>query len=249
MNTTLRQRNDLIARHGLISLRPLVIVFVLLTAGGAVFGEDGTDQRSLSPSNSGQTSAPEGASLPASQALVTPPTLTAQSELDAALPKRKFSTDPPAIPVSPITAAPSGVNYLPEDTIVLMAGNSQIFDFRQRIRRISVADTEVADLQVVNPYQINLIGHKVGFTTVAIWDNQGHYEERQVRVDPFGKQQVLLNVIVAELDRTRMETQAINWSAEQLQYIAAWNRPRRRGNSLYAANGFDSKYRFWAGRP
>jgi pilus assembly protein CpaC len=71
---------------------------------------------------------------------------------------------------------------------------------------------------VVNPYQINLIGHKVGFTTVAIWDNQGHYEERQVRVDPFGKQQVLLNVIVAELDRTRMETQAINWSAALSNY-------------------------------
>jgi len=92
-----------------------------------------------------------------------------------------------------------------------MAGNSQVFDFAHRIRRISVADTEVADIQVVNPYQINLIGHKEGFTTLAVWDNQGSYIQRQIRVDQFGKQQVLLNVIVAELNRGRMESQAINW--------------------------------------
>jgi pilus assembly protein CpaC len=97
--------------------------------------------------------------------------------------------------------------------VLLAAGSSRIYDFPRRIRRISISDTEVADLQVINPYQINLIGHKTGFTTLAVWDTQGRYEERQIRVDPYGKQQVMLNVIVAELNRNRLEQQGVNWTA------------------------------------
>ncbi len=105
-----------------------------------------------------------------------------------------------------------GTHYLPEDVVELSAGSSSIYDFPRRIRRISIADTTVADLQVVNPFQINLVGHKEGFTTLAVWDTHGQYEERQVRVDPFGRQQVMLNVIVSELNRSRMENQGINWA-------------------------------------
>jgi pilus assembly protein CpaC len=43
-----------------------------------------------------------------------------------------------------------------------------------------------------------------------VWDTQGHYEERQIRVDPYGKQQVLLNVIVAEINRSAIEQQGVN---------------------------------------
>jgi Flp pilus assembly secretin CpaC len=129
------------------------------------------------------------------------------------LPAEKFKSDPLAMPAPAVVAGASGTHFLPEDTVLMSAGSSHIYDFPRRIRRISVADTDVVDLQVINPYQINLIAHKPGFTTLAVWDNQGKYEEREVRVDPFGKQQVLLNVIVAELDRSRMEQQGVNWTA------------------------------------
>jgi pilus assembly protein CpaC len=129
------------------------------------------------------------------------------------LPAEKFKSDPLAVPAPSAVAGASGTHFLPEDTVLMSAGSSHIYDFARRIRRISVADTDVVDLQVINPYQINLIAHKPGFTTLAVWDNQGRYEEREVRVDPFGKQQVLLNVIVAELDRGRMEQQGVNWTA------------------------------------
>jgi pilus assembly protein CpaC len=129
------------------------------------------------------------------------------------MPAERFKSDPLAGPASPVDTAASGTHYLPEDTVLMSAGSSHIFDFPRRIRRVSIADTEVADLQVINPYQLNLIGHKEGFTTLAVWDAQGRYEEREIRVDPFGKQQVLLNVIVAELNRSRLEQQGINWTA------------------------------------
>jgi len=127
-------------------------------------------------------------------------------------PPQKFKANPLAVPYSPSEAGPSGSNFLPNDVVIVMSGASRIFDFPRRIRRISLANTEVADIQVVNPYQINLIGHKEGFTTLAIWDSQGRYEEREVRVDPFGRQQVMLNAIVAEVNRGRTEQDGINWS-------------------------------------
>lgn len=123
---------------------------------------------------------------------------------------QKFQSDPPA--PTPSDAINGGIHYLPDDVVELSAGSSAIFDFPRRIRRISIADTGVADLQVVNPFQINLVGHKEGFTTLAVWDTHGQYQERQIRVDPFGRQQVMLNVIVSELNRSKLEGQGINWS-------------------------------------
>jgi len=157
-------------------------------------------------------------------ASTTPPQVTAEASSGPVIPSQaapsaeqlpteKFKSDPLAVPAPSAVAGPSGTHFLPEDTVLMSAGSSHIYDFPRRIRRISVADTDVVDLQVINPFQVNLIAHKPGFTTLAVWDNQGRYEEREVRVDPFGKQQVLLNVIVAELDRSRLEQQGVNWTA------------------------------------
>lgn len=127
-------------------------------------------------------------------------------------PQQRFRNNLPA--PTPSDSINGGTHYLPDDVVELSAGSSAIYDFPRRIRRISIADTGVADLQVVNPFQINLVGHKEGFTTLAVWDVHGQYQERQIRVDPFGRQQVMLNVIVSELNRSRLEAQGIDWSLE-----------------------------------
>lgn len=143
---------------------------------------------------------------PAASPVVPGPSMVSQA------PMQKFKANPMAAPVSPSESHASGTNFLPDDVVELMSGSSEIFDFHKRIRRISISDTDVADLQVINPFQINLIGHKTGFTTLAVWDVHGNYQEHQVRVDANGKQQVMLNVIVAELNRSRLEQQGINWT-------------------------------------
>jgi Flp pilus assembly secretin CpaC len=107
-------------------------------------------------------------------------------------------------------AISGGRHYLPEDGLQLQTGASRVIDFPSRLRRVSIADTTVADIQVINPFQVNLIGHKPGFTTLAIWDQTGQYNERPVRIDPNGKQQVLLSTMVAELDRSAIENQGTN---------------------------------------
>ena len=141
----------------------------------------------------------------------------------ASLQNGKFTSDPSIVSSGDSystddVAYSGGTHFLPADGISMMNGTSQVIDFPQRMRRVSIADTSIADVQVINPYELNLIGHKPGFTTLTVWTGQGHYEERQVRVSPDGKQQVLLNCIVAELDRGQVENQGTNLSVALQKY-------------------------------
>jgi len=156
----------------------------------------------VAPQNSPADRNPAAVQLPTNGQLA--------SAHQASLPVR-YRNDPAASDSGPSVS--TGRNYLPADVISVMSGASEIVDFPHRLKRISIADSSVADIQVTSPYQLNLIGHKPGFTTLAVWDDQGHYVERQVRIDTSGKQQVMLNAIVAELDRTKIETQGIDLSA------------------------------------
>ncbi len=93
-----------------------------------------------------------------------------------------------------------------------MMGTSQVIDFQRRVTRISVADSKDCRRAGNRSFQLNLIAHQPGFTTLAVWDANGRYEERTVRIDASGRQQVMLNTIVAELDRSKLENQGINLS-------------------------------------
>ena len=128
---------------------------------------------------------------------------------------QKFKSNPPAAEaVDSLEREPAvgGHHYLAGDAISMMTGTSRVYDFVAPLRRVSIADSKIADIQVINPHQLMLVGHEPGFTTLVVWDAQGHYEERQVRIEKEGHQQVVLNVVVAEIDRTKLEQQGIDYS-------------------------------------
>jgi pilus assembly protein CpaC len=170
-------------------------------------GKSAIAANSAAPGTASAEPAAASANPPPDPPMASSPMLTTQSEPGEV---QQFRNNPSIRPRTPSVSG--GDHFLPDDVVELSAGSSRIIDFERRIRRISIADTEVADVQVITPFQINLIGHKEGFTTLAIWDLNGNYDERQIRVDAYGKQQVMLNVIVAELDRSRLEQQGINWA-------------------------------------
>lgn len=146
------------------------------------------------------------------------PTVPSQGAAGNVPPSQTFNTDPMA--VIPTGPPPLGQkHFMPGDGVDMMSGTSEVLDYPSRIRRVSVADSKVADIQVINPYELNLVAHQPGFTTLAVWDTQGRYSEREIRVDESGKQQVLLNVIVAELNRSRVENFGINWTVA----LPKWN--------------------------
>lgn len=132
-----------------------------------------------------------------------------------------YTTDPPALNHTDALDREPGYNgkhYLPDDAISLMTGTSRVYDFPAGIRRVSVADSAIADIQVVSSHQLILVGHDAGFTTLVVWDNQGNYYERQIRTEKEGHQQVMLDVVVAEVNRTRIENQGIDISAALTKY-------------------------------
>jgi pilus assembly protein CpaC len=153
-------------------------------------------------------------SVPAASYAPPPPAPSSQTA-SAALSNERYRSDPSVSLTGGelhTGAISGGRHYLPEDGVQLQTGSSRIIDFTTRLHRVSIADTTVADIQVINPFQVNLIGHKPGFTTLAVWDQNGQYVERPVRIDPNGKQQVLLRTMVAELDRSAIENQGTNLS-------------------------------------
>jgi len=97
-------------------------------------------------------------------------------------------------------------------TLVLMSGSSRLLDFPVPLRRVSIADSSVADVQVIAPNQLMLVGHQPGFTTLVTWDQYGNYREQSIRIDQGGPEEVQLNVVVAELNRSRLEQQGIDIS-------------------------------------
>ncbi len=141
------------------------------------------------------------------------------------MPGQKFTNNPPAeAGVDSLEREPAvgGRHYLSADAISMMTGTSRVYDFVVPIRRVSVADSKIADIQVINPHQLMLVGHEPGFTTLVVWDGQGHYEERQVRIEKEGHQQVILNVVVAEVNRTKIEAQGIDYAVALKHLGLSW---------------------------
>ena len=176
----------------------------------------------LAPSDPGE-SAKMGEPAPAPDGPNGSSVIPSQTVSASMMQKGKFTTDPAIVSSGDSystdnVASSGGSHFLPTDGISMMNGTSQVIDFPTRMRRVSIADTSVADVQVINPFELNLIGHKPGFTTLTVWTGQGHYEERQVRISPDGKQQVLLNCIVAELNRGQVENQGTNLSVALQKY-------------------------------
>ena len=143
----------------------------------------------------------------------------------AVIPSQKFTSNPPAeAVVDSLEREPAvgGRHYLSTDAVSMMTGTSRVYDFAAPIRRVSIADSKIADIQVINPHQLMLVGHDPGFTTLVVWDGQGHYEERQVRIEKEGHQQVLLNVVVAEVNRSKIEQQGIDYGIALTHLGLSW---------------------------
>jgi pilus assembly protein CpaC len=129
-------------------------------------------------------------------------------------PNGKYVTDPPAvISKDGRTDCRTTPNGLPCGVVLLLAGTSRIFSFTAPISRVSVANPRIADIQMVNPKQLMIIGAQPGFTTLALWNIWGQVEEREVRVEKESHEQVLLNVVVAQINRTKLENQGIDLAA------------------------------------
>ena len=121
----------------------------------------------------------------------------------------RYSQNPPARELE-LPPSYGGTRNSPQETVHLMAGSSRVIDFPAPLRRVAIADSKTADVEVTGPSQLMLVGHQTGFTTLITWDDTGAHRERNIRVDAAGPMEVQLNAVVAEVDRNKLEQQGID---------------------------------------
>lgn len=101
-----------------------------------------------------------------------------------------------ASPANPLYAAGRA------ETLRVPLGHTEILDFPSPVKRISVADPEVADATVTSPRQLIVNGKAIGSTTLIVWDERDDYTYYRLVVHSENTfNQVMLQVRFAEVDR------------------------------------------------
>ena len=80
--------------------------------------------------------------------------------------------------------------------VSLIAGKSRLFRFKEPATRLSIGDPAIADVMLVNPQEIYLLGKKTGSTNVLVWHPENRMTALEVVV---GIDTVTLQSILSQL--------------------------------------------------
>ncbi len=98
------------------------------------------------------------------------------------------------------------------DTLRIVEGKSSVLSFTEKVKTVSIANEDVADVVSITPTELVIIGKKVGVTTLLIWGEWGKIGEYELRVDRnVTGQQVVLEVQVAEVNRTKLSEYGVDF--------------------------------------
>src|SRR5262249_44056409 len=90
---------------------------------------------------------------------------------------------PQAHPVSGRGSRARGRDSAEPQTLHLLVGRSLVITSPSRIKRISLADPEIAEALVVSPTQVLVNGKKPGGVSLLIWDETDQSQAFEVSVD------------------------------------------------------------------
>jgi pilus assembly protein CpaC len=96
-------------------------------------------------------------------------------------------------------------------------GQTDVVEFVVPVKRVSIADPEVADATVTSPKQILVNGKSIGATTMVVWDEAERYSIFKLIVHNENSfHQVMLRVRFAEVNRTAFKELGVNfWVRDQ----------------------------------
>jgi pilus assembly protein CpaC len=123
--------------------------------------------------------------------------VVAQTSAPAATPAQQ--TAPAPMPVSQAPAN-QGQEASEPQTLHLLVGRSLVITSPARIKRVSLADPEIAEAIVVSPTQVLVNGRKPGGVSLLLWDetDQSQAFEVSVDIDVLGLSQKIHEVFPAE---------------------------------------------------
>lgn len=97
-------------------------------------------------------------------------------------------------------------------------GRSAVLTLPDSIGTVSIADDKIADVVVATPFQVLLIGKKVGISSLVVWGKGNRYTSYEVivhRAEVAGSQ-IVLQVKIAEVNRTRLAERGIDFGILKL---------------------------------
>jgi len=98
-------------------------------------------------------------------------------------------------------------------------GRSAVLTLPDSIGTVSIADDKIADVVVATPYQVLIIGKKVGITSLVVWGRGNRYTNYELivhRAEAAGNQ-IVLNVKVAEVNRSKLRERGIDFGILKLR--------------------------------
>jgi pilus assembly protein CpaC len=97
-------------------------------------------------------------------------------------------------------------------------GRSEVLTLRDSIGTVSIADDKVADVVVATPRQVLIVGKKVGVTTLVVWGRGSRFEQYDLIVHRgrTAANQVVLNVKIAEVNRTKLRETGVDFGILRL---------------------------------
>lgn len=115
-----------------------------------------------------------------------------------------------------LTSLPAGGRDA--EKLMVGVGHTEILDFPSPVKRVSIADPEVADATVTSPRQLIVNGKAIGATTMIVWDEQERYTYYKLVVHSENTyNQVMLRVRIAEVDRTAFRDFGLNVLAKNVE--------------------------------
>ena len=111
-----------------------------------------------------------------------------------------------------ILAVSSSQVFAEAELIRVTKGKSIVLSYPEKIKAVSIADEEVADVVSITSTELVVIGKTEGVTSLFVWGESGQFAEYDVEVDRnAGGQQVILEVQVAEVHRTAMSEYGVDF--------------------------------------
>jgi len=94
----------------------------------------------------------------------------------------------------------------PQTELTIFTGQSEVVDFKQPIKRVAIANPEVADATVISPYQIMVDGKASGVTSMIVWPESGDYRRFRLTVcAEASSYQVMLSVRFMEVNKNALK--------------------------------------------
>lgn len=120
-----------------------------------------------------------------------------------------------------------------ESAIHVPAGRSVQVRLARPAERVAIADPDVAEVVIISQYEIliNGLGRRENLqdgrvvireaqTSVIVWDHEGNSDKRTLYVNRSREEQILLEVTVAEINRSALERYGLDFNAfEQGQLL------------------------------